>query len=118
MKDWILLVFLLFLTMCRAMLPEDQSNWISAVNFSGILLAAMDLYIIVYRKYGNKYDKFNIIVGVAMVVGAILIVVQGLVILNIIKFGRRADDIISLLTIAMSLPNNLYCTWIGNYIKN
>ncbi len=63
-------------------------------------------------------DKFKIITGLAVIIAIILMVIAVGMILNFIVFESKGNDVLTILALLISLPNDLYCNWISKYIGN
>ena len=114
---WSIFVFLLVLLVTRLFLDSKQSEWIQLISFLGVIIALTDLYGNVYRENYTK-DKFRIISGLAMVLATGLMLVFAGMIMKLIVLGSKGNDILTILALLISLPNDLYCNWIKRYVEN
>ena len=120
MKDkyigkWCVFSLLSLLLISRFFLDSEHSKWIQFISFMGVVISIADLYGNVYKE-NHKKDKFKIITGLAIVIAIILMVIAAGMILNFIVFESKGNDILTILALLISLPNDLYCNWISKYI--
>ncbi len=120
MKDkyigkWCVFSLLSLLLISRFFLDSEHSKWIQFISFMGVVISLADLYGNVYKE-NHKKDKFKIITGLAIVIAIILMVIAAGMILNFIVFESKGNDILTILALLISLPNDLYCNWISKYI--
>ena len=116
MKDkyigkWCVFSLLSLLLISRFFLDSEHSKWIQFISF----ISLADLYGNVYKE-NHKKDKFKIITGLAIVIAIILMAIAAGMILNFIVFESKGNDILTILALLISLPNDLYCNWISKYI--
>lgn len=120
MKDkyigkWCIFSLLSLLLISRFFLDSEHSKWIQFISFMGVVISLADLYGNVYKE-NHKKDKFKIITGLAIVIAIILMAIAAGMILNFIVFESKGNDILTILALLISLPNDLYCNWISKYI--
>lgn len=120
MKDkkigkWCVFVVLLALLIGRLFMSDEQSKWIQGIGFIGVIVALVDLYANAYKQ-NRKKDKFKIIIGLAVVVATILMVIAAGMIMDIIVLKSRGNDVLTILSLMISLPSELYCDWIKSYV--
>lgn len=113
---WCVFIILLLLLIGRLFILEEQSRWIQGIGFCGVIIALMDLYSTAYRQVG-KEDKFKVIRGWAIVIATLLMIISGCMIMNMIELKSRGNDILSILALLISLPNEIYCDWIKKYVE-
>lgn len=66
--------------------------------------------------YGNN-DKFNVCRGICYFLIVPLAIYLVLLLIGIIPITTTKSDIFTLMALFISLPENLYLTWIGKYVK-
>lgn len=113
---WSVFILLLILLVGRAFLDDKHSKWIQLISFFGVIIALADLYGNAYRQ-NHKKDKFRIISGLAILLAVILMVILAGMILELIVFKSKGNDILTILALLISLPNDLYCSWINRYVN-
>lgn len=114
---WCVFVLLVLLLIGRCILEDDDSKWIQFIGFMGVVISLGDLYGKAHDKYNEK-DKFRVIKGIAIIVVVILMMIGAGMILNVINLANRGNDLLTILALLISLPNDLYCDWIGSYIND
>lgn len=107
---------LLVLISIRLFISDENCNWISAINFSGILMAWANIHIDLYNEL-NNYEKIHFFTGISYFIIAILVIITILVLFGIISFTIRINDIITLITLLISLPCELHKKVLGSLIK-
>lgn len=111
------IVFVLLVLVCiRFFISDENCNWISAINFSGILMAWANIHIDLYTEL-NNCEKIHFFTGISYSIIAILVVITILVLFGIISFSIRTNDIITLITLLISLPCELHKKILGRFIK-
>lgn len=116
-NKWSVFILLLILLVGRIFLDDKHSKWIQLISFFGVIIALADLYGDVYRQ-NHKKDKFRIISGLAIILAVILMSILAGMIFELIVFKSKGNDILTILALLISLPNDLYCTWINRYVNN
>lgn len=121
MKDkyigqWCVFILLSLLLVGRFFLNDEHSRWVQYIGYMGVIIALADLYGNVYRK-NHKEDKFRVIMGLAVVVAVVLMGIVVAMILDFIVLGNKENDLLTILALLISLPNDLYCKWISKYVK-
>lgn len=122
MKDkkigkWCIFVCLLLLLISRLFLNDEHSRWIQFIGFSGVIIALADLYRILYEQ-NHKKDKFKVVTGLSIVVATLLMIMVVGMLLDFIVLDSKGNDILTILALLISLPNDLYCDWITKYVNN
>lgn len=112
----VVLFILLVLIVVRVFISDKNCNWISAINFSGVLMAWCNIHFDVYSEF-NSYEKIHFFTGVSCTVIVVLAIITVLVLLEIIDFSIKTNDIITLITLLISLPCELHKKIIGSIIK-
>ncbi len=79
-------------------------------------MAWCNIHIDVYTTLKSS-EKIHFFTGISYFIIAILVVVTVLVLLEIITFSVRTNDIITLITLLISLPCELHEKAIGHLIK-
>lgn len=110
-------IFILFSSIIvRLFLSDDNNTWINVINFIGIIMAWLNLHFDIYNEY-HGYKKFNFFTGISAIVVIIMSVIAVLIFFNIILVTSKFDDIITLLTLLISLPSEFYKKLIGTSIE-
>lgn len=116
LKKSLTFIFIFTLIVVRIFIPDDKSGWISIIGYIGVIIAFQDIYIKAQRLYG-KIDRFNSIRGAAFLTGGILLILFVLISFGIIILNKKADDLLSLFALLLSLPNDLYILLIKRYVE-
>ena len=101
--DILIIVVLLTLIIIRIVLHDKECSWINAINFAGIIIAYASLFIEIYSE-NKTLEKINFFVGISVLILIALAVVEVFVILNMIKISTLGNDLITLITLLISLP--------------
>jgi len=114
MKDkklykWAVFIFLIAVLLIRVILKDEQSKGIQIISLLGVIIALADVYGSLYVK-NYKKDKFRIIIAFVL-----MCVLAGMF-WNLIDIGSKGNDILTILALLISLPSDLYCDWINEYI--
>lgn len=122
MKDkqldkWAVFVFLLIVLIIRLLLKDEQSKGIQIIGLLGVIIALADLYFNLY-KVNHEKDKFRIISGLAVVIVFLFMIILAGMFWNFIVLGSKGNDILTILALLISLPSDLYCSWVTKYIDN
>jgi membrane-associated HD superfamily phosphohydrolase len=122
MKDkkigkWCVFVVLFLLLIGRIVVSDEQSKWIQGIGFIGVVVALVDLYANTYKQNHQK-DKFKVIIGLAVIIATLLMIIAVGMIMNIIVLQSRGNDVLTILSLLISLPSELYCDWIKKYVDN
>ena len=115
-RDIIIAVSLLTLILARIFVSEENCLWINAINFAGIIMAFISLYVDVFNAC-KKMPKINFFTGICACVLVVLIIIEVLVVLNIIRFSTLCNDLISLIVLLISLPSKLYISIFSEILK-
>lgn len=116
-SDWCIFVCLFLLLVFRLFLNDEHSKWIQIIGFAGVVIALADLYRTVYEQ-NHKKDKFKVIIGLTIIISTFLVIIFVVMFLGFIVLDSKGNDILTILALLISLPNNLYCSWISNYVNN
>lgn len=114
---WCIFVVLFLLLVARIVIPDEQSKWIQGIGFIGVVVALVDLYSNAYKQNHQK-DKFKVIMGLAIIVATLLMIIAVGMIMNKIVLRSRGNDVLTILSLLISLPSELYCDWIKKYVDN
>lgn len=122
MKDkqldkWAVFVFLLIVLIIRLLMKDEQSKGIQIIGLLGVIIALADLYGNLY-KVNHEKDKFRIISGLAVVIVFLFMIILAGMFWNFIVLGSKGNDILTILALLISLPSDLYCSWVTKYIDN
>lgn len=111
-------VFILVLIICRIFLKDENLIWIGFISCLGVIVALVDLYNAVHNIcIKNNNNKSYTVIGsfvVAMIFGIVLLALSftGIIVIN-----NKWNDILSLITLLITLPQDFYCDIIKEYIK-
>lgn len=105
MKDLFLIVFLVTLIWLRW--KSDDASWMGLISYVGVLIALGDLFFTSVLKYKDR-NGISYITVFGIAVGIILIIVLGNVFEGTIILDTKLIDILTLLALAISLPQNFY----------
>lgn len=114
---WCIFVVLFLLLVGRIVIPDEQSKWIQGIGFIGVVVALVDLYSNTYKQNHQK-DKFKVITGLAIIVATLLMIIAVGMVMNKIVLRSRGNDVLTILSLLISLPSELYCDWIKKYVDN
>lgn len=114
---WCIFVVLFLLLVGRNVIPDEQSKWIQGIGFIGVVVALVDLYSNTYKQNHQK-DKFKVITGLAIIVATLLMIIAVGMVMNKIVLRSRGNDVLTILSLLISLPSELYCDWIKKYVDN
>ena len=81
------------------------------------MVALVDLYSNAYKQNHQK-DKFKVITGLAIIVATLLMIIAVGMVMNKIVLRSRGNDVLTILSLLISLPSELYCDWIKKYVDN
>ena len=115
MKEVFIFVLLVGLIIVRFLPVGDDNTFIKSVGYIGVLFALVDLYVDASRNYG-KIDKFNVFRGVCYALLIPLAIILVLLLTGIIPINSTWSDVFTLLALLISLPEDLYLTWIEKYL--
>lgn len=104
-----LIAAIITLLFCRLFTNAVNQAAIQTINFLGLIMSLVTLYIELYAQYKNK-PKFVSFTGLFVVLTFILIVILVLVMFSIIVFNDKWNDIITFLTLLITLPARFYVT--------
>ena len=88
---------------------SQTSIWVSFINYAGIPIATYGVYSRIHSYCSN------IVKGVFVIIFCIMAIIGALVLANIIIPSTKANDIILLVTLLISLPADFYCKL---FVKN
>ena len=110
-------VFLITFFIVRIATNNINTGIIQTVNFSGLTLALVSLYMDLHNENkGSK--KFTFFTGVFVFVLVILVIVATLIFFSVISFSTKTDDCITILTLIITLPSKFYVQVISKKIFN
>jgi hypothetical protein len=115
MKEVFIFVLLSALIVIRFLPIGEDNTFIKSVGYIGVLFSLVDLYVDADRIYGN-IDKFNILRGICYLAIVPLAVILVLLLTGMIPINATWSDVFTLLALLVSLPENLYLTWIEKYL--
>lgn len=111
------IVLLLTLIGVRLVIKSDDNSWISLLNYIGLLIAYVSLYLDISVDC-SKNKKFNAVTGWFVVLLGVLVFIGALILSEIIVLNTKMNDIILLVTLLVSLPTRLYKSIIVELTKN
>lgn len=114
MAKFAIAIFLVAVFIIRLLIPDTQSVWIEIINYAGVCVALIDLYLKCY----TKTDKFKVITGIAVLVLVALGVGAALMLTNILQLNSRQNDILTIFALLLSLPSDLYAFWIKKFVES
>lgn len=103
------------LIVVRLFAAED-APWIGLINYTGLAFAVYTLADTVVSEYRGQ-DKVALIRGLFILLAIPLIVVAALIFTGSITLDARANDLILLITLLVSLPTRFYVYLAGLYIN-
>lgn len=101
------IALLVTLIVIRVLISSDENTWISLLNYLGLIIAVVSLYLEIHEEY-SSYRKLDLVTGVFAVLLIILVVLAGLILTEIIVLNTKCNDIILLLTLLVALPARFY----------
>ena len=106
MVEWLTIIGLLVLIIIRIAVGASAQTmqWISMVNFAGLILAVVNLYGQVYKECNKEIRGGFFLVFVVLVVALLLMLT------NVWKPSSMINDIVLLITLLISLTSRLYCS--------
>lgn len=110
-------VFLITFLIIRITTNNINTGIIQTVNFSGLTLALVSLYMDLHNEYKSS-KKFTFFTGVFIFILVILIIVATLIFFSVISFEPKTDDCITILTLIITLPSKFYTQVIFKKIFN
>ena len=111
------LIFLLVLIIARSSLENELSDWISLICYSGILISLVDVFSSLISFVERNRAYYIIIIIIALIIcGAVT--VFALILCHVIKPDNKANDLFTLITLAISLPKELYLNIARIIIQN
>lgn len=113
----VIMVFLLVFVFVRMFDNEESVPLVNAINFAGIMMAVISLMFEVYTECKDD-EKIKFFIGLSIVIIIALLVVTTLILLSIISPSNKANDIITLVTLLISLPYKFHKKIICKILKN
>ncbi len=114
--DIIILAVLTTLLVLRMHKGDESPTWISFINLSGLITSYFTLFTNIYITNGNK-KCINSFTGVGVVILVGSVIYATIVLANSISFTSTVNDIITLFTLIMSLPNQLWVDLANKLLK-
>ena len=113
-KDLLLITFLGTLMYLRW--KNEGTQWIGLISYVGVLIALSDLF---YESISNYKNRAGI--GIFVLVGVIGGIILAILLANIfagsVVLDAKIMDILTLLALAIGLPQNLYIKILGTVLK-
>lgn len=104
--------FLITAFVIRMFISNERSTWIEIINLAGLFLAVLNLYSMCYL----KTDKFKIVTGIFALILLLMAIGGVLMVADVWKLDARQNDLLTILTLLISLPSDLYVLWIKKAI--
>lgn len=114
--DILIIAVLITLVIIRLFLRKNDCSWINAINFGGIIIAYASLYFEIFSAC-KKLEKINYYTGISVFILIVLVVIEVLVAFNIIKISSLGNDVITLITLLISLPAKFYKKLIAHMLN-
>ena len=115
-KDIVVFAVVFTLMIVRIFTPHENCLWINAINFAGVIIACIALYIDVFNEC-KGVEKINLFTGISVCILVVLVIIEVLVVINIIEFSVLWNDLITLFILLISLPTKLYTRIFSNLLK-
>ena len=112
-----LISVLVALLVCRLFTNVINYSAIQTINFAGLVLAIISLYLELHRKYKNK-RKFITFTGMFFIIFGFLVVFNVLLAFSIFVLSDKANDCIMLITLLLTLPIKFYTDVVFNKVFN
>lgn len=116
LKDTFTIGLLLSLIIVRFLPMGEDNDFIKSIGYIGVLIALLDLYVDADRLYGD-IDKFKVLKGACFLLISPLALLLGFLATGAIPINAAWSDVFTLLALLVSLPESLYLTWIGKYVR-
>lgn len=92
------------------------TKWIELINIAGLLIAIFALLNDVYLEC-KGYEKTPLVIGTIFFMLIIACIIGTLIFTRTITPSQRANDIIMLITLLVSLPSHFYVRLIKHYVS-
>lgn len=92
------------------------TKWIELINIAGLLIAIFALLNDVYLEC-KEYEKTPLVIGTIFFMLIIVCIIGTLIFTRTITPSQRANDIIMLITLLVSLPSHFYVRLIKHYVS-
>ena len=92
------------------------TKWIELINIAGLLIAIFALLNVVYLEF-KEYEKTPLVIGTIFFMLIIVCIIGTLIFTRTITPSQRANDIIMLITLLVSLPSHFYVRLIKHYVS-
>lgn len=109
--SYLSIIVLLILILIRPFLSDDQQIWIDVVNCLGLFCASFLLGLKILEKIKDK-EKKKVFIGIFVLALTSLIIIICLVFTGAITVSTKAADEIMLITLLLSLPTDVYLSWV------
>lgn len=116
MKDMFILVLLLTLIFARFYLVDENNTFVNSVGYIGVLLALFNLYLDAHNLFVNN-DKFHIVRGATYILCIPLTIILVFFLTGVMPIDSKWSDSFTFLALLVSLPSNLYLSWIEKGLK-
>ena len=113
--DLLTFVFLSIIIILRIL--EKDSGSIGILTYISILIALYDLYVKVEKEFFDYGKKFLEIRGCFILIEILGTILFALIIAGVITLSAKTVDLLSVIALLISLPGELHCFLIGNFIK-
>lgn len=116
-KDYLVSVFLIVMIVVRLCGDDNSVPWIGYISYLGLIIALGDLFYEIIAKYGET-KRMGLFFVFCMVGATILVVGAGLIMTETITLSSKIVDILTPLTLFISLPHKLYIRIFGKLLKD
>lgn len=108
-------VFFCLLTLIVVRVVFTSVTWMGIVSYIGLMIAIWDFYKDIEDEF-IFYAKFYTVRGIFILIFIVLMILGVLMTINIIPIDSRIADVLTILTLLISLPKNFLCSIIAEYI--
>lgn len=115
LRDFFNMAILTVLIVIRIFMKN--SEWMDWLTLLALGISLADLYSEVAKRY-YRYERFVQVRGFALAFGVLYVICVCFVVICPINIPDRWVDVLSLTALLVSVPTDLYCEWIGKYIKS
>lgn len=106
-KEICIVVFLGVIIFVRFQVPDNKVQWISIVNFAGLLIALIDLFYTIYHNNKNN-DKIKSYIFIVIVILAIIMIPFALICTQYVSVSPKINDFFTLLALLFTLSKQLW----------
>lgn len=114
-RDICISIFLIATMILRIF--TENATLFAVFAFVGFIAAVYDIYISTKENYGY-YSRFLIVRGAFIIGCAICTIIVAIIVILNCSVSSLVVDELSILALLASLPRELHCRMLGNYIQN